>query len=733
MSDASAPDALHMAVLRSPYAHARIEGIDASKARQLQGVVGVFTPDDLGPIMKPLPIAVPDPRLEPDLPTPLATDVVRYVGEPVAVVVAQDRYLAEDALDLISVKYTALPVVTDPEKEGNAVLHAGRSSNLAATLTYRVGDPDLAFQKAAVVVDVTLRMSRVVAHPMEPRGIFVTPGPEGSLDVLSATQGPHSLKRTLSEALGMSPEKIRVRTPDIGGGFGVKNRIYQEDLLAAYLALTLGRPVKWAGDRREEFLATNQERDQIHRASLALDKDGHILAAKNHFIHDTGAYTTAGLIVPDTTCVCLPGPYRVPSLDIVGKVFVTNKAPVGPYRGAGRPQAAFVMERLMDKAADAMGLERVEIRRRNLITRQEMPYTTGVPGRGGAPMTYDDGDYPATMEAVLEAIGYDRFKKRQPQPGQGLLGMGIANYVEMASGAGFEDARLTLEPGGQVTVRIGISSQGQGHQTMIAQIAGERLGVPMDQIRVIEGDTGEISRGIGTFGSRSTIMAGNAVSLVALAMKERVLQSAGEILETAPDDLLLEDGVISIKGVPDRRLTLADLVKEKGPLEEQASFEGVRSTYGMGCHGAVVEIDPKTFQIRIKDYVICHDSGVVVNPLLADGQVIGGTVQGLGTALFEALDMDASGQPRNATFMDYLLPLAADMPDFRLFEKDFRATTNPEGVKGLAEGGTIPAAAVIVSAVEDALRKWGIQVTTIPVTPNSLFASIQQAEEASQQ
>lgn len=727
VSDVTAPGMLHMALLRSPHAHARIKEVHTDEARRMDGVFGVYAAADLQEIMRPLPVSVPDPRLtRVAMPYPLAVDVVRYVGEPVACVLATSRYLAEDALERIRVVYERLPAVVDPEDQGAAVLHDGWDSNEAAQVGFTVGDAAAAFEDAHAVVSLTLRLHRVVGHPMEPRGVFAAVLPDGTLDVTAATQGPHSLRTALAKALGLPPERIRVHLPDIGGGFGVKNRIYPEDVLAAHLALVTGRPVRWAGDRREEFLATNQERDQIHRASLALDAEGRILAVRNDFIHDTGAYTTAGLIVPSTTAICLPGPYRVPNAEVRGRVVVTNKVPVGPYRGAGRPQAATVMERLLDRAADALGLDRVEIRRRNLIHRDEMPYDTGVPGRGEGTIVYDDGDYPSMMATVVEEIGYGDFEaRREAARREGRrLGVGVANYVEISSGPGFEDARLSLGKDGRVVVRVGTSSQGQGHKTMIAQIAAERFGVRMDDVDVIEGDTGEIARGIGTFGSRTTVMVGNAVSRAAKGLRTKVLAAAGGILEAAPDDLEIEDGVVRVKGVPGRTRTLAEVVEASGPLEEEAAFEGFYPTYGMGSHAAVVEVDPRTFAVTIRDYAICHDSGLVVNPLLADGQVIGGTVQGLGTALLEALEIDGSGQPRNATFMDYLLPLATDMPDFRLFEKAFPTKTNPEGIKGLAEGGTIPAVAVIASAVEDAFRDAHLHLDEIPITPDRLHRAL---------
>jgi len=715
VADANAPGRLVMAVLRSTYAHARLLSVDVSGARARSGVVGAFSARDLPEIDRPMPAPFEDPRLQNVLNFPLADGTVRYLGEAVAVVLADSRYAAEDALEHISVDYDPLPVLVDPEARA-PVLHPEVGTNVVGRVENRFGDPDGAFAAATHVIEVTLRLSRIVAHPMEPRGILVTPLPDGSLDVLAATQGPHSLRRLLAAALRLDPAKIRVHLPDIGGGFGVKNRIYPEDVLAAHLAQKTGRPVLWTGDRREEFLATIQERDQIHRAAIALSADGTLLAVRDHFIHDAGAYTTAGLIVASSTAVCIPGPYRLKSLDVVGDLVVTNKAPTGPYRGAGRPQAAFVMERLMDRAADAIGMDRLDLRRKNLITPDEIPYTRPAPAGGFGGAVYDSGDFPASLEKVVKALG--------PRPKASFgkrIGLGIACCIENASGFGFEDARLTLDADGGITVRTGTSSQGHDHVTTFAQIAADRLGVPIGSVRVVEGDTGEIGRGIGTFGSRSTIMAGNAVSLGAQALREKILAAAAQTLEVSVEDIAMARGEIAVKGAPSRSLSLKDVAARAGAIESQETFESSASTYAMGTHGALVEIDEETRAIRILRYVICHDAGVVVNPLLADGQTIGGAVQGIATALFEELATDARGQVLNTSLADYILPLATDVPDFELIEDDHPASTNPEGVKGIGEGGTIPSAAAVVSAVEDALRDEGVRIDAIPITPAKLF------------
>jgi carbon-monoxide dehydrogenase large subunit len=506
----------------------------------------------------------------------------------------------------------------------------------------------------------------------------------------------------------------------------VKNRLYPEDALAAYLAMRTGRPVKWVGDRREEFLSTNQERDQVHEAALGVRRDGTIVALVDHFVQDNGAYCMAGLVVPETTCVSLPGPYRVPNIAVEGVVVLTNKVPVSPYRGAGRPQGTFVMERLLDLAADALGQSRVAIRDANLLRPQDLPYRSGVRYRD-VPLEIREGDFPAIMHAALDHLELqDLAREKADLARQGrLLGLGLANYLEISSGLGFEGAKVRLAEDGMIEIASGSASQGQGHPTMLAQIAADRLGVEMERIRVIEGDTGAIARGIGTFGSRTTVMAGNAVSAAARVFREKLLAEAAERLEASPADLVLRDGAVYVEGVPARALLLSTLAADEA-LRDRLTVEHYYQTeepaLGMGTHAVLVEIDRETLALRLRRYVIVHDAGVVVNPLSADGQTIGAAVQGLGTTLYEELHLDESGQPLNTSFMDYLLPGAVEMPDFEIHEREFPATSNPEGFKGLAEGGIMPPMAAVLSAVEDALAIPGLHLEEIPVTPAKLHA-----------
>jgi len=551
---------------------------------------------------------------------------------------------------------------------------------------------------------------------MEPRAVLASFDKDtGRLHVHAATQGVFGLRRSLAAWLGLQEAAVHVVAPDIGGGFGLKNRLYPEEAVAAAMAVRLGVTVRWTGDRREEFLATNQERDQYHEAAIGVDDEGHIVAVVDDYVQDGGAFCGAAAIPFGTTAISIPGPYRIPHLDVRGTLVATNKVPVGPYRGAGRPQGNFVMERLLDAAADELGLDRLAIRERNLVRPEDFPYRS--PNR----LQYDHGDFPSMLRQAADAVGYDRFRERQAAArARGrFLGLGLAPYVELSAGGGFEDAVYRLLEDGRVRVSLGTSSQGQGHETAFAQVASERLELPLDRIVVQEADTDRVTRGVGTFGSRSMTIAGNALADGAERFKRTVLEAAARRLEASVGDLIYQGGVVTVAGVPHRAVTLAELAQD-GPLEATGSYTAAGQEYGFGVHAAVVDVDPDTGRLDIVDYVIVHDAGRTVNPLLADGQTIGGTVQGLGTVLYEELRLDPSGQPMNASLMDYLMPGAAEMPTFTILPRDYRSTGNPEGFKGLAEGGTIPPMAAILSAVEDAFHPDHPRLHEIPVTPERI-------------
>lgn len=729
VSDISLPNMVHMAVVRSVYAHADITGLDLTRARAMPGVLAVLGPDDIPEIMTDASESGRvDPRAVPVLPTPLARRRVLFVGDAIAVVLASNAYLAEDAAHAVRVEYQERePIVHAKEALSMSPMHPTLQNNLAGTAHYRVGDGRDALDSADVVVKIKLRLGRVVAHPMEPRGVVAQyDDARQRFTVYAGTQGVHGYRDGLAHILGVPLEAIRVVSPDTGGAFGVKNRVYPEDVLATYCARRFGRPVKWMGDRREEFISTNQERDQWHEAAIGITSQGTIVAVTDDFIQDQGAFLPSGILVADTTAISIPGPYKVPHFEAKGDTVYTNKVPVGPYRGAGRPQGTFVMERLLDAAADRLGMDRVEIRRRNLVSPSDMPYFNGLEARGQA-MRQDRGDYGQCMELVLADVeqGGDE------APEGWYIGTAVANYLEMSGGVGFEGAGLRLLQDGRVEVVSGVSFQGQGHETTFSQIAADRLELPIEQVVVNEGDTAAIERGVGTFGSRSVIMAGNAIRIAAMSFRDAIRSKAASMLEASLEDVVWHPGgQLAVNGVPARTVNLVDVAQfvdqhngQAIAVEEYYSAQG--PTYGMGSHGVRLAVDPETFAIRILRYCIRHDAGVVVNPLLAEGQTIGATIQGLGTALWEELHFDPqSGQPINATFLDYFLPTSDLSPDVWIHELPSPEDSNPEGFKGLAEGGIMPPMAAICSALEDALRPLKVSIEAIPVTPNALFGQV---------
>lgn len=755
VGDLTPPGTIHMALIRSPHAHARILDVDLSAARAHPGVVAARAAGDFDPPLPRLPSIVSHPAMRHAMPYTLAVETVRYVGEPVAVVVAEDRYVAEDACDLVEVAYAPLPPVVDVEEALGPEapqLHPEVPGNLMARIPVRVGDADGAFAAAAHTVRARLRIGRCSPQPLEPRAVVVEPRRHlgrSELVVWLTTQSPHTARRILADLLGLDEEAIRVIAPDVGGGFGAKNRFYPEYLLAARLAWELGRPVKWVSDRLEDFVSTYQERAQVQDLELALDREGRILGLRGQFYSDTGAYDSSlGIIPPLTTAMTLPGPYRVPHIQVDVVCVYTTKTPLAPYRGAGRPQGVFGIERLLDLAASKLGMDPVDLRRRNLLTPQDLPHDTGVPRRDGfGTVVYDSGDYPALLEKTLALLDYSGWRRRQAEGrAEGrYLGIGVVPYIEMSGLGPYESATVRVDASGRVHVYAGCASQGQGHETVLAQIAAERLGVRYEDVDVVVGDTGRLSTGIGTFASRSAVAAGNAVRGAALRVRDKVLRIAGLLLEASPEDLELADGVVHVRGAPTRRVTLREVAGvASGPnldatrvprglrfsddlqptLEATYHYETSHLNYAYGAHGAVVEVDPRTGEIRILRYVASHDCGVELNPLLVKGQIVGGVAQGLGTALYEEVRVDATGQPLARTYMDYLIPTAMEMPDLILHSTHTPSPTNPEGVKGVGEGGVLPVAAVLAAAVEDALRPFGVRLLEIPLTPDALLRAL---------
>ena len=742
VDDISLPGTLAASFVRSPIAHGRVASIDTTKARALAGVHAVLTLDDLPEALreKPLPLLLPNPAItQPLTQYVLARKEVAFVGEAVAVVIADSRYIAEDAAQLVEVDFVPLAAASDcRDALADAAPRAHQESpdNLAARFTVAFGEPDPAFEAAAHVVGESLWQHRGGSHSIEGRAVLASHDKSQDLLTLwSATQAPHLIKRSLVELLDRHESRVRVIAPDVGGGFGPKALFYPEEAVIALATIMLGRPVKWIEDRREHFLATTQERDQYWDVELAIDANGRILGYRGTMIHDTGAYVPWGIISPYIAAVTTLGPYVVPSFHLDVSVALTNKVPTTPVRGAGRPQAVFAMERLMDRAARATGLDPAEIRRRNFIQPEQMPYDVGLLFRDGRPVTYDSGDYPAAQAKALELADYEGFTARQAAArGEGrYTGIGIGNYVEATGLGPFEGATVEIGPSGKIFVRSGAAPQGQGHRTTLAQICADQFGVGIGDVEVMLADTEIITNGIGTFASRITVNAGSSVHLAAMETREKASKIAAHMLEAAEEDLEFGDGRVWVKGVPDLSVGLGDLAKTamgmpgialpagiEAGLESTHYFQPDQAAYCNGSHAVEVEVDIETGRVQILNYAIAHDAGTLINPLLVDGQVQGAVAHGIGNALFEWMRYDENAQPLTTNFAEYLLPAASDVPEIALEHIVSPSPLNPLGVKGAGEGGTIPAAAAIVAAIENALEPFGVHLTGSPVTPDRI-------------
>jgi carbon-monoxide dehydrogenase large subunit len=742
VADVRVPGLLEMAVLRSPHAHARIVHVDTHAALARPGVVVALSFSDLGSDVPRLPMLVPHAALRPQMPYPLACEKVLFVGEPVAVVVAETASQAEDALDAIEVEYEVLPPVVNMEAalEPNApLLHPGTDSNLAAGLTQTVGDPDATFAAADVILEHTFRFGRLSGQPLETRGVVArherTKLGE-SLVVWDSTQSPHTVRRVLAGMLAMPQHAIRVIAPDVGGGFGIKNRFYPEEFLVPLLARRLGRPVRWIEDRREDLLTTYQARESVHHVRVGARRDGTILALTDRYVTDQGAYTPFGLVVPFNAMTTLPGPYKLRNYRAEMRAAFTNKAPNAPYRAAGRPPGVFVIERVMDLLARRLNLNPAEVRFRNFVQPNEFPYGLGLKDRDGTEVTYDSGDYPRCLADALRMLDVDAFRREQAAARQAgrYLGLGIGCYVESTGRGPFEGATVRVEASGKVLLLTGAAPHGQSHETTLAQLCADRLGVDLDDVTVIAGDTDAIPLGVGTYASRTAVVAGNAVSVAARAVRAKALRVAATLLETSPDDLELTRGTIRVRGAPDRQISLArvsQLVSAPPPaftfpadlepgLEVTHYYHPIANTYANGVHVAVVEVDVETGRVRVPRYVVVHDCGTIINPMVVDGQVRGGVAQGLGNALYEEMVYDAQGQPLTTSYMDYQLPTSMEVPAIDVGHVQTPSPLNEEGIKGAGEGGTMPVPAAIANAIDDALAHLGVTVTRMPIRPAQL-------------
>jgi aerobic carbon-monoxide dehydrogenase large subunit len=768
VDDVNPSGVLHAACLRSPHAHARIISIDASRARELPGVHLVVTAADLGELNEPGPLLIPHPTLtHPRTQRPLAGDQVRFVGETVAFVVADDRYVAEDAVGLIVADYEPLPVVTDVEtalRTGAPLVHGDVPSNRAARFPQRVGDPDHAFRQAAHVLRERLVIERSCGSPIEGRGVLAEHDPRtGVLRVWTSTQAPLPIKNGLARMFGLPEFQVEVIAPDVGGGFGTKIMLfYPEEILVPWAAMRLGRPVKWTEDRQEHLIAANQERGQNHEVEVAIDGDGRILALRDHFVHDTGAYTPYGIVVPIITATQLPGPYRLRNYEVEFEVAYTNKVAVSPYRGAGRPHGAFVMERVIGLIARELGLEPAEVRRRNFIQPDEFPWDVGLTFQDGGPTRYDSGNYPAGLEMALDRAGFPTFRASQSEAREHgrYLGIGIGCYVEGTGIGPYEGAHVRVEPSGRVFVATGLTTQGQGHGTTFAQIVAETLGCAPSAVTVVTGDTRKFNWGAGTYASRALVTSGNAIHAAAQQVRAKALWIASELLEVSPADLELVDGRVRVKGAPGKELTLGALATVANPiryaygkeaaeaalrlvkpragavlaegeapgLEAFGYYAPPQSTFASGCHVAIVEVDPVTGHVNLLRYVVQHDCGTMVNPTVVEGQIQGGVAQGIGGALYEKIVYDETGQPLTSSYMDFLMPTAMEIPEIEIVHLETPSPLNPLGIKGVGEAGAIPGPAVLAEAIEDALRPLGVTICEMPLSPNRIRELIEQAQ-----
>jgi aerobic carbon-monoxide dehydrogenase large subunit len=740
INDIYRPGEVHATFVRSLHAHARITGFDLEAARRMPGVLGVFTHEDVGgralpPYLWDIPPRVLLRGLEVDIrhhdQTLLPRDKVRYVGEAIAMVVAESRYVAEDAADMVGIDYDLLPVASTMEtalRSDAPRIHEHWDDNVAVRLIVRKGDVDDAFGRAHHVVRDTFSMQRQAGIPIETRGAVAEWDPATrELTVWSSTQNVHPLRNAIAAQLDLPAERVRVIAPSVGGGFGVKAILYPEDLLVAWAAMSLEVPVKWIEDRIENLQSAIHAREQTHDIALAVSAEGEILGLKDSFTVDTGGFNALGLVIPYNTIAHLMGPYRVPSMQAQATAVVTNKTPTAPYRGAGRPEAVFAMERILDRAARDSGIDPVEFRARNLVRADEMPFDSGISYRDGQPLVLDSGNYPEALERAVKMVDYDAVKAQQ-RSGRRAAGVGVASYVEGTGIGPFESAYVRIDPRGRVLVSTGASSQGQGHRTVFAQICADHLDVDMSSIEIIGGDTKDLPFGWGTLASRSTVVAGTAVAEASAEVRKKILSLSSKLLEVSPDDLTIENGVVKIAGVPGRELSLQELAAAARPgkpffgdtgggLIATSYFEPPTVTWAHGTHAAQVEIDMDTGVVEIKKYVVVHDCGTVINPTLVEGQVHGGVAQGLGQALLEEIVYDEDGQLRTGTLMDYLVPTSEDVPEMILDHMESPSPLNPLGVKGVGEGGAIPAPAVLAGAVEDALSEFGVVVRRTPLTP----------------
>ena len=746
IDDIRMPGMLHAAFVRSPQAHAAIRGIDKRAALAVEGVKALLTAADLDPYLRNdrLVVGLPSPSYKQERNRPaLARDEVVHVGEPVAIVLAESRYIAEDAAALVDVDYEPLPAVADCRaalEPGAPPVHRDAPHNVLAEFAMGYGDVEAAFKGAHHVFRESMWLHRGGSHSIECRGtVAIYDRIEDKLTLWSSTQMPHALMRVLVDMTGRDESRLRVVTPDLGGGFGPKLVTYSEDVVTCLAALIVGRPVKWIEDRREHFVAATQERDQYWDVEIAVDEQARVLGVRGSFIHDHGAYTARGVNLGHNSAESVTLPYEVPAYRMTCRLALTNKVPVTPVRGAGHPQGTFVMERLLDRVARELKVDRAEVRRRNLIPAAKMPYTKQLKTRGGFQVVLDSGDYPRCQADACARAGWDDFRKRQAEALRSgrYIGIGLANFVKGTGRGPFEGVTVRIGPSGKILVYSGAVAMGQGTRTMLAQVVAEQLGADMSNISVVTGDTDTIPLGIGGSNSRQTVTAGSSAHVAATKVRQKALRVAAGLLKASEQDLEIVGREVRVKGAPDTKVDLGRIANtvagtpgyslpgEMLPGMEATEYFVVDDmAYASGTAVAEVEVDVETGGVKIRRYVIAHDCGRILHPAIVDGQILGGAAHGIGNSLYEWMGFDEHGQPVTTNLGEYLLVTATEMPPVEIIHHESPSPLNPLGVKGVGECGVVPAPAAIVSAIEDALMPFGVRLSKAPVFPADIMALI---------
>lgn len=756
IDDIELPGMLHAAFLRSDYAHAIIKKIDVSEARKRPGVVAVYTADDFGDYWKPGPLLVPPPTAIPGAKfnarplVPIAKGKIRFSGEPLAVVIAESRYIAEDAFDDIILDVEPLPAVIDLEKawtDTSVLVHDDLGTNMAALVKQEAGNYEDAKAQADVVVSRRILVEHVAAAAMENRGFVVNWDERNQeMTIWASTQSPLTIRGTVSRLLGLAESQVHVITPFIGGAFGPKVMSSQaDDVLLPWIAKKLNRPIKWMEDRRENFLATTSERDQVHHCEIALKKDGTILGFKDVFYHNTGAYDSYGMTVPLNTQTHTVSNYRVPNFYTEIRMVFTNQMVVTPVRGAGRSEGIFAMERMMDFAAKELGMDPVDLRNKNLLKPVEFPLKSGIIGQDFVEGVLDSGDYLGNMKLCLDMIDYEKFRKEiQPKArAEGKrLGIGVVAFTEGTAVGPYEGCKITVSANGKVTMVTGYSTQGQGHFTVYAQIVADMLNVKLEDVKVITGDTGHFQWGAGTFASRGATLVSTATYMAAQKVRAKIFATASKALNVPEDQVDLCEGSVCVKDKPETSIPLGTLAAMANPmrgvvepgvepgLEATAYYGPPHGATGSGACAVTVEIDPETMLPKIDRFVLVHDCGTVINPLLLEGQLQGGVSMGIGNTLYERMVYDENGQLLTASFMDYLMPLATDMPKkMEMGHLHTPSPLNPLGIKGVGEAGALPPGPAIVQAIEDAFYDTGLEILESNISPSQIYEYLKKAEK----